>query len=179
VLDPDALTGHGVGELRNVACCPDIRVAGSKRLVDEDPVVHLEAGFPARLRGGLADDPGGDLAVMFGIDISGSLASVEGAGDPAVLWWTGAGIGIGDEVVASLPIGLVFGWQGSDEGITFMPHAGGHVALDVLSGPGDDLDLDASIDLGVDVGFRSGLMVRFGASLGGRDALAVGVRLPR
>jgi hypothetical protein len=131
------------------------------------------------LRGGLADDPGGDLAVMFGIDISGSLASVEGAGDPAVLWWTGAGIGIGDEVVASLPIGLVFGWQGSDEGITFMPHAGGHVALDVLSGPGDDLDLDASIDLGVDVGFRSGLMVRFGASLGGRDALAVGVRLPR
>jgi hypothetical protein len=129
-------------------------------------------------RVGLADDPGGDLAVMAGIDFSASLARLDGAGDPSVLWWTGAGIGAGDEFLASFPLGLVFGWRGSSEGVVFLPYAGGHATLDVFTGPGDDLDIEASVDLGVDVGWSSGFMARFGASIGGRDAFAIGVRLP-
>lgn len=129
-------------------------------------------------RAGLADDASGDLAAFAGFDVSGSLTRLEGAGDPAVLWWSGAGLGIGDEVAASVPLGIVFGWQGSDEGLTIMPYAGGHAVLDIVSGPGDDLDFDAAVDLGLDLGFRSGLMARFGASIGDRDAFAIGVRLP-
>lgn len=129
-------------------------------------------------RGGLAEDVGGDVAAMFGIDFSGSLSNLEGAGDPGVLWWTGAGMGVGDEFVISFPLGIVLGWRGSDEGVTFMPYAGGHASLDIISGPGDDLDLDASVDLGLDLGFRSGLMARVGVSVGGRDAIGIGVRIP-
>jgi hypothetical protein len=129
-------------------------------------------------RAGVADDPGGDLAVMVGLDFSGMLATLEGAGDPSVIWWTGAGIGVGEEVLASFPLGLVFGWQGSSDGVVFLPYAGGHAALDIFSGPGDDLDIDGSVDLGVDIGWASGFMARFGASVGGRDSFAIGVRLP-
>jgi hypothetical protein len=130
------------------------------------------------LRGGLAEDFSGDLAGLFGVDISGSLATLEGAGDPGVLWWTGAGLGVGDEVVVSFPLGIVIGWQATEESITFMPYVGGHASMDIISGPGDDLDIDASVDVGLDMGFGSGFMLRFGASVGGRDALGVGVRLP-
>jgi len=132
------------------------------------------------MRAGLADDAGGDLAVMFGVDISGSLGSLGSGGSrqPAVMWWTGAGIGVGNELAASFPLGLVLGWQLQDESVSFAPYAGGHAVLDILSGPGDDADLDAALDLGIDLGFGSGLMARFGASLGGRDAFGVGVRIP-
>lgn len=131
------------------------------------------------LRAGIAEDGGGDLAAMFGIDISGSLAGPgSDLGSPRVMWWTGGGIGIGDELVASFPLGIVLGWTASGDGVTFAPYAGGHATLDIITGPGDDVDIDASVDLGVDLGFGSDFMVRFGASVGGRDALAVGVRLP-
>jgi hypothetical protein len=130
------------------------------------------------LRGGLAEERDGDLAGLFGIDISGTLATLEGAGDPGVIWWTGAGLGVGDEVVISFPLGIVVGWEAREESITFMPYVGGHASLDVITGPGDDLDLDASVDLGVDIGFGSGFMIRFGFSVGGRDALGIGVRIP-
>lgn len=130
-------------------------------------------------RGGIAEDASGDAAVLFGIDVSGPLASPTTEGEPEVMWWTGAGVGIGEELLASFPLGLVLGWELSDEGVTFAPYVGAHVALDVLTGPGDDVDLDASVDLGVDLGFPSGFMVRFGAAVAGRESLAVGVRLPR
>ena len=129
------------------------------------------------VRGGLAEDGTGDLAGVFGIDVSGSLATLEGAGDPGVIWWTGAGLGVGDEVILSFPLGIVLGWQARSESITFMPYVGGHAVLDVFTGPGDDLDIDATADLGLDMAFGSGFMVRFGISIG-RDALAFGVRFP-
>lgn len=130
------------------------------------------------IRAGITEDPGGDLAALFGLDVSGPLARLEGAGDPQVLWWSGAGLGVGNELVATFPAGIVLGWNIAGEGVVFSPSLGGHLALDIMTGPGDDLDLDGSVDLGVDLGFNSGLQVRFGASVGGRDALAVGLRLP-
>jgi hypothetical protein len=129
-------------------------------------------------RGGLADDRQGDLAGMFAFDISGSLGRFTSGGDASVVWWTGAGLGVGDELLVSLPLGLAVGWRGSDEGVTFAPYVGGHVALDILTGPADDMDLDGAVDLGIDLTFGSALAVRFGVSVGGRDALAVGLRLP-
>lgn len=130
------------------------------------------------LRAGIAEAPDGELAALFGVDVSETLATLEGAWNPSVIWWTGGGLGVGDEVVVSIPLGLVFGWSGSGDGLTFMPYAGGHVVLDVFTGEGDSLDLDAAVDLGVDLGFPSGFMARFGATVGGRDALAIGVRFP-
>lgn len=131
------------------------------------------------LRGGIAEEPGGDAAGLVGLDISGTLANSSSSGTPDVIWWTGAGLGFGSEVLATFPLGVVLGWRGADESVTFAPHIGGHLALDVMSGPGDDLDLDGAVDLGIDLGFQSGFMIRFGAAVGGRDAIGIGLRLPR
>jgi hypothetical protein len=130
------------------------------------------------LRVGVAEDASDDLAVMFGLDVSGPLSSLGGAGDPRLIWWAGAGLGIGNELVASFPAGIVLGWAIESEGVVFAPSIGGHVAMDIMTGPGDDLDIDGAVDLGMDLGFQSGFQVRFGASVGGREALAIGVRLP-
>jgi hypothetical protein len=130
------------------------------------------------IRAGLADDRRGDLAGMVAFDISGSLGRLGSGGDASVVWWTGAGLGVGDELLISLPLGIAVGWRGSDGGVTFTPYVGGHVALDFLTGAADDMDLDGAVDLGIDLTFGSGFAVRFGVSVGGRDALAVGLRLP-
>ncbi len=127
---------------------------------------------------GVAQDATDDLAVMFGLDVSGPLSNLGGAGDPRLIWWAGAGLGIGNELVASFPAGIVLGWSIPSEGVVFAPSIGGHVALDILTGPGDDLEIEGAVDLGMDLGFQSGFQVRFGATLGGREALAIGIRLP-
>jgi hypothetical protein len=130
------------------------------------------------LRVGIAEDPSGDLAALFGIDVSGTLARLEGAGEPHAIWWSGAGLGVGEELVATFPAGVVLGWSIEGDDVVFSPSVGGHVALDILTGPGEELEIESSLDLGLDLGFNSGLQVRFGASVGDREALAFGLRVP-
>lgn len=142
--------------------------------------VWRESSAPVGLgfRAGVVEDPVDDVAAVFGVDVSGALAGPEGPGEPQLMWWTGAGVGVGDEFIASFPLGLVVGWQAQDEGVSFMPYLGGHLALDAHTGPGDGLELDGAVDLGLDLDFNQRLTVRFGAALGDRDALAIGVQLP-
>lgn len=129
-------------------------------------------------RGGIVQSDSDDLAVFGGVDVSGVLAeSVEDA-DIQVLWWSGAGAGVGDELALSVPLGLVAGWRGMGDGTAFAPYAGAHVVLDLATGGGDTVSLDASLDLGLDLTLTTGWVVRFGASLFGRDAVAVGIRIP-
>lgn len=129
-------------------------------------------------RGGIVQGDGDDVSVFAGVDISGILAtSVEDA-DIQVAWWSGLGGGIGENVAVTIPVGLVAAWRGLGDGNVFAPYAGAHVALDLVSGPGDAVSLDASLDLGLDLTLVSGWVVRFGASLFGRDSVALGVRIP-
>jgi len=55
---------------------------------------------------------------------------------------------------------------------------GGHIALDFTSIDGDELVFDAFLDVGMDLELTSGWIVRFGLSVGGRDALALGISVP-
>jgi hypothetical protein len=75
-------------------------------------------------------------------------------------------------------VGLVAGWTGSGDDVVFSPYVGGHVALDFTNIEGDEISFDALLDLGLDLFLVSGWVIRFGASLGGREALALGLRLP-
>jgi hypothetical protein len=157
-------------------------------LIDTDPgaglgVLALWRGAAAPtgigFRAGITEAPGDEVAGLIGIDVSGSLSGPVASGEPEVLWWTGAGVGLGNDVSASFPLGLVFGWTARDEGVSFMPYAGGHMVLDVLSGPGDDLDLDGVVDLGLDLMFSGRWVMRLGIGLGGRDSVGFGVGFPR
>lgn len=154
-------------------------------LTDSDPglaflAMWRRSAAPAGVgfRVGISEAPGDDVAGVFGLDVSGSLTGIADPGDPAVLWWTGAGITVGDDFIASFPLGLVFGWTARDEGVSFMPYVGGHMALDVISAGDDELELEGVVDLGLDLGFDSGWIFRFGAALGGHESLGIGVRIP-
>jgi hypothetical protein len=130
-------------------------------------------------RASLSDENGGDgIAIAGGIDISGFLSRGVNDAPFDVLWWSGVGFGIGDSSVISLPLGAIIGWTGSGDGVSFNPYAGAHATLDFFSGNGsNDADLGASFDMGVDLVLTSGWIVRFGGSVGDREAFAIGVRL--
>jgi hypothetical protein len=121
----------------------------------------------------------GDAVIAGGVDVSGFLArGVENA-DIDVVWWSGLGAGVGNQTVVSVPLGLVVGWSGSSEGgVIFSPYGGGHVALDFASGEGDSVSFSGAFDVGGDIVLTSGWMIRFGATFGDREALAVGFKLP-
>lgn len=130
-------------------------------------------------RAALADQSGrDDLAFSAGIDVSGLIArGVEGS-EIDVIWWSGGGVGFGEEALVTFPLGIVLGWTGSGGDVVLSPYGGGHVVLDLVTGPGDALHFDGVIDLGLDLVTSSGWMIRAGASLGDRESLALGVRLP-
>jgi hypothetical protein len=82
------------------------------------------------------------------------------------------------DVIVSLPLGIVAGWTGEGDDVVFSPYLGSQIALDFTSLDGDEVALDVSPDVGMDLELTAGWVVRFGLSLGGKDALALGVSVP-
>lgn len=126
----------------------------------------------------VSDDGGDGVAVGGGVDISGFLARGVERSEVDVMWWSGAGFGVGNETLVTFPIGALVGWTGGEDGAVFSPYAGGHLALDISSVDNDNVDLSGAVDLGLDLVLPSGWLIRFGATIGDRDALALGFRLP-
>jgi hypothetical protein len=87
------------------------------------------------------------------------------------------GLGTGQETIVSFPVGALLGWSGEGGGVILSPYGGGHVSLDVSTSDANNVQLVGSFDLGLDVVLSSGWLVRFGASIGDRDALALGMRI--
>lgn len=126
----------------------------------------------------LSDESGtNDLAAAAGVDVSGFLGRAVEGSEVDVLWWSGAGLGVGAETVASFPLGALVGWSGAGGEALLSPYGGGHVVFDIRTGDGDQLDLDGAFDFGLDVALTSGWLIRFGASLGDREALAIGAHI--
>ena len=121
--------------------------------------------------------PSGDLAVAGGVDVSGFLSRAVEGSEIDVMWWSGAGIGFGNETVVSIPVGALIGWSGQGGDVILSPYGGGHVTLDISTSDADNVHFGGSFDLGLDIVLSSGWLIRFGASLGDRDALALGVKI--
>lgn len=132
------------------------------------------------LRAGIGEGQDGDAAVFGGVDVSGILVRYTDETPFDLIWVAGGGFGAGDHVLLSFPLGLTAGWDLTTESADFRPYVGPRVVLDGRIGEGhrDDLDLEAAVDVGLDMALDQGLVLRFAASLGGRDALAVGVAFP-
>jgi hypothetical protein len=129
-------------------------------------------------RAGLANGPRHRAAALFGVDVSGPLGVTGPPSGPSILWWAGAGLGVGDDIIASFPLGVVLGWSVEGDGVSFHPFVGGHLALDAFTAGEGRMELGGALDLGVDLDFPSGWDVRFAASLGDREGVGIGVRLP-
>lgn len=129
------------------------------------------------IRGGLAEERNDDLAAFAGVDLSGSLARRSSNMPVDVDWIAGVGLGVGDEILFSIPFGVTIGAAISTESVAFGPYVSPRLILDAWTGddrPRDGLDLELAVDLGMDVAFNPGWTLRFGATLGDREALAVG-----
>jgi hypothetical protein len=133
---------------------------------------------------GPADD---DLAIFGGVDLGGPVVRATGEVPIDVLWMAGAGASIGDDFVLTFPLGLSVGARLDADGAAFVPYTVPRVVLDAcfggdpipaFCGPGDDLDLDLAVDVGVDILFDPRWVIRFAATLGDREAILIGVNLP-
>jgi hypothetical protein len=141
----------------------------------------MPVGFGVRL--GLGEGVDGDLALFGGADASGELIRRSADIPFDVVWVVGGGASLSDDVLVSLPAGLVAGWSLDAGEVVFQPYVGPRVVLDAWiggrePGEGDDLQLEATVDLGFDLRLAGGWTVRFGATIGDREALAVGLALP-
>jgi hypothetical protein len=135
------------------------------------------------LRFGLSEGSGDeDVAVFGGVDYTGLINTATSDFPLDVDWLFGAGAGISDGVLFSVPLGLTLGVSFQGEDARFVPFMTPRVVLDAFFGNdvrGSGLDLDFAVDVGLDLrlmrGPLAGKSIRFAASLGDRDALAAGV----
>lgn len=133
------------------------------------------------LRGGVAEDAGDDLAAFGGLDVSGYLIRADQEVPLDILWVAGAGIGVGDYALVSFPLGVSLGRTFREDGVGFTPYVTPRLVLDGSLGrdvPDDDLDLDFAVDLGADIDFDTAWTIRFGATIGDREALSIGMVFP-
>jgi hypothetical protein len=137
------------------------------------------------LRAGIGEDAGDDIAAFGGFDVSGSLMRATDDTPVDVLWFTGGGLGVGHDILLSFPLGITVGGVVEGDGVRFTPYASPRVVLDACLGDspgpcgGDDLDLSFAADLGLDLSFNRSWLIRFGASIGDREGIAIGLAFPR
>ena len=155
-------------------------------LVDPGPsdgigVLATWRGGGPGFRIGLAEDGRDDLSVYGGVDFTARLVTASTEFPLHVNWVVGAGFGAGDDLALSFPLGLSLGRGFNAETVLFSPYIAPRLVLDAFFGgngdedDSDDLDLGFALDLGLDLSFDPGWAVRFGASLGDRDAIGIGL----
>jgi hypothetical protein len=131
---------------------------------------------------GIADGARDDVAVFGGLGVSGRWHRADAELPLDVGWVAGAGIGIGHHALVSLPAGVTAGrtFVGERQ-VRITPYLSPRLVLDGYvgghaPGDGDDhLDLDLALDVGCDVAFGAGWVARFGATVGDREGLALGI----
>jgi hypothetical protein len=136
------------------------------------------------VRLGLAEDRDDDVSVFGGLDYTGRVNRATNDFPIDIDWVFGAGLAIGDAVLVSLPLGLTGAHTFVGDGARFTPYFTPRVVLDAWfgdDGRDSNLRLDFAFDLGLDLrltgggGPLGGTTIRFGATLGDREAIALGL----
>jgi len=135
------------------------------------------------LRGGIAESHDDDIGILGGIDFAGDITRASSEFPLDVDWVFGAGLGVSDWVRVTVPLGLTMGHTFRDSGAAFTPYITPRIFLDVAFDSEDrrgrddsEADLGLAVDIGLDLRLpRSGFIIRFGGSLGDREAVALGL----
>lgn len=139
------------------------------------------------IRAGISEgSAGSDLAIFGGVDYMGPVNTATADIPVDVDWVFGAGISINDGARVSLPVGLTAAHSIQAEGARFTPFLTPRVVLDGYFGSenrerGDGLGLGFAVELGLDLrltattGPFADATIRFGASLGDRRAIGIGM----
>jgi hypothetical protein len=142
-------------------------------------VTWLPSATSWGFRGGIAERccRSDGIAAILGADVSIALTrnSTEMPLDiDAIL---GVGAGIADDLIVSVPLGLTIGHTFTGQGAQFTPYAIPRISVDAWFGDSRDenLDLEFTVDIGLDLRFQQGWLVRFGGSIGDRDGIGIGI----
>jgi hypothetical protein len=133
------------------------------------------------VRGGIAEARGDDIGVYGGIDFEGALTRATEEFPLDIDWVFGVGVGVAEGALISLPLGLTVGHQFEGDGVGFLPYVTPRVVLDACLDCGrgndddDDISLDFAVDLGLDLRLTRAFVIRFGATLGDREGVAIGL----
>jgi hypothetical protein len=131
------------------------------------------------LRAGIAES-GRDnrISVFGGIDYAGTITRATPDFPLDVEWVFGAGLSFDETIRVSVPVGLTTGHAFRADGATFTPYATPRIVFDGYIGgerPGRRNALELAVDLGLDMELAAGFTVRFGATIGRREAVALGI----
>ncbi|MEX2528012.1 MAG: hypothetical protein WEA09_10285 [Gemmatimonadota bacterium] len=142
-----------------------------------------EGTGPLGYRVGVGEGFQGRLSVFGGVDIRGSFIRATEEVPVEVVWVAGAGLGVGDGLAVSFPLGLSAGSVFQLEEVALSPFISPRVVLDAHLGDDhprdrDGLTLGLAVDLGVDISMTPDWTLRFGAVVGDRSGLAIGVHFP-
>jgi hypothetical protein len=153
---------------------------------DDDAVLVTLAipGLPdgVRLRGGAGTGAGGEIAGFGGIDVQAPISRSR-PGMPVDLDWTsGIGVGAGEFIVVTVPVGLSAGIAWSSGSVWMAPYVYTGIAADFRMGEdfeGDEFEVTPALDVGLDLALGASryFVVRVATSLGDRQALAIGASL--
>ncbi|MEO5511566.1 MAG: hypothetical protein ABIV28_01670 [Longimicrobiales bacterium] len=141
-------------------------------------------GYNFGLRAGVAERDDAGIGIFGGIDYIGTINRSTDEFPLDIDWVLGVGVGIGDGLRISAPLGLTGGHSFVGEGATFTPYVTPRVVLDAFtnSDTHDGLSLGFALDLGLDLKFASkmggplgGTLIRFGGTIGDRSAVALGL----
>ena len=139
-------------------------------------------GGAVTVRGGIGTGVAEENAAFGGIDLRAPIATHTDAQPLDLAWSGGAGIGVGEYLLASVPFALSAGRSWSSGSVWFAPYVSVGATLDYRYGdsdfvPDEEFEIQATAGLGVDMAFDAArrFVLRAATSLGDRQAVAVGL----
>jgi hypothetical protein len=142
---------------------------------------------------GLAETHDDRMSVFGGVDFTGHIFSHSADFPLDIIWVTGLGVGVRDDAILTIPMGVSMGRLVTEEGFWFHPYLAPRLVVDAYLGDDvthehhdqgphrhshDDLDLGFALDVGADFSFTGNWAIRVGVSVGDRDGLAIGFSVP-
>jgi hypothetical protein len=138
------------------------------------------------LRGGAGTGANEQSAGFGGIDVRTRIADARPGQPLDIAWIAGAGVGVGDYLLFTVPVGLTAGRSWASGSVWLSPYLGIGVAMDYRRALNDDdavpdkeFDVYPTADIGVDLALDPGrrFIIRAGAALGDRQAIALGAAI--
>jgi hypothetical protein len=175
---PRLMSPNGPGGLAVLWVQPDALPGDKKAIV----ATWTPPGSPGlRLRGGIGIGAEDDEAFLAAIDLQTSIAR-RGTFPFDLDWQAGAGVGFGNHLLLTVPVGVTAGTSWSSGSVWMGPYVSVGLAADLHLGDdfeGDEFDVGPALDIGLDLALDDArhAVIRAAASLGDRQTLAVGLAI--
>lgn len=134
------------------------------------------------VRGGIGTGVAEENAAFGGVDLRAPIARHTDTQPLDLEWSGGAGLGIGEYVLLSVPVAVSAGRSWASGSVWFAPYVSLGATIDYRIGdsdfvPDEEFEIQATAGIGVDMAFDTArrFVLRVSTALGERQAIALGV----